>query len=483
VIATTSTDAIIVDVEQSPNGPTVGAFFDFDGTIIDGYSVAAFYEHRLKRRELGPLEILQLLAARLQGTELSEEAFTALAEQAGKAWAGRSEDEMDELGRRLLIQRLGASLYREAWEIVQAHRRKGHTVVLASAATKFQLAPMAADLGVEHILCTPVETDNGVLTGRLAGPPLWGPAKAKAVAQFAADHGVDLDVSYGYANGGEDLAFLQTVGHPIAVNPQRPLAAVAAERQWPVAEFAGRPRPNPVHVVRNVGMWSALAAGVAAGTTVGLLNRNRRQGLEVGGALASDLALAVAGVQLDVQGAEHLWSPRPAVFVFNHQSGLDAILIQKLVRQGFSGVVKKEAARMPGFGQIFRLADVAFVDRGAGSAAKAKETLAPAVERLRQGLSLVIAPEGTRSATPRLGPFKKGAFHIAMQAGVPVVPIVIRNAGEVAWRTSLTVRPGTIDVVVLPQLSTKGWTTKTLDKHVAEVRQRYLDTLENWPQR
>ena len=184
-----------------------------------------------------------------------------------------------------------------------------------------------------------------------------------------------------------------------------------------------------------------------------------------------------------MQGAEHLWSHRPAVFTINHQSGLDALIIQKLLRQGFSGVAKKELARVPVIGQVFRVADVAFVDRGSGSVAKAQETLAPAVERLREGLSLVIAPEGTRSATPRLGPFKKGAFHIAMQAQVPIVPIVIRNAGEVAWRTSLTVRPGTVEVVVHPPIPTTRWSTKTLDKHVAAVRQLYVDTLDDWPER
>ena len=91
---------------------------------------------------------------------------------------------------------------------------------------------------------------------------------------------------------------------------------------------------------------------------------------------------------------------------------------------------------------MFRLADMAFVDRG--NTTQAKAALAPAVARLREGISLVMAPEGTRSATPALGPFKKGAFHVAMQAGVPIVPIVIRNAGELMWRGASTIREGTV---------------------------------------
>jgi 1-acyl-sn-glycerol-3-phosphate acyltransferase len=108
------------------------------------------------------------------------------------------------------------------------------------------------------------------------------------------------------------------------------------------------------------------------------------------------------------------------------------LILAKLLRSGFTAVAKKEAASVPGFGLAFQLAGVAFIDRADTAAAKA--ALEPAVQQLREGVSLVVAPEGTRSATPALGRFKKGAFHVAMQAGVPVVPIVIRNAGEL-WRS------------------------------------------------
>ena len=104
--------------------------------------------------------------------------------------------------------------------------------------------------------------------------------------------------------------------------------------------------------------------------------------------------------------------------------------------------------------------------------------LQPAVDRLREGISLAIAPEGTRSYTPRLGKFKKGAFHVAMQADVPIVPIVIRNAGAVMPRNAVTIRPGTIDVVVHPPISVDGWTPDDLDERIDGVRRLFLDTLE-----
>ena len=91
-------------------------------------------------------------------------------------------------------------------------------------------------------------------------------------------------------------------------------------------------------------------------------------------------------------------------------------------------------------GQIAWLLNMAFVDRG--NTEQARAALAPVVERISEGYSLAISPEGTRSPTPRVGHFKKGAFHMALQAGVPIVPIVIRNAGQLLWRGSTVHAPG-----------------------------------------
>ena len=159
------------------------------------------------------------------------------------------------------------------------------------------------------------------------------------------------------------------------------------------------------------------------------------------------MALALAGVRLDVTGEEHLWSHRPAVFIFNHQSSIDVAVIGALVRRDLTGVAKIEASRDPRFAPIGYVTDIVYVDRS--NSKQARAALQPAVERLKGGTSIAIAPEGTRSPTPRLGRFKKGAFHLAMQAQVPIVPIVIRNAGDVMWRGSFVIRPGTVDVEVL----------------------------------
>jgi putative phosphoserine phosphatase / 1-acylglycerol-3-phosphate O-acyltransferase len=102
-------------------------------------------------------------------------------------------------------------------------------------------------------------------------------------------------------------------------------------------------------------------------------------------------------------------------------------------------------------------------------------------ERAQKGLSIVIAPEGTRVDTTEVGPFKKGPFRMAMAVGIPIVPIVIRNAEIVAARNSTVINPGTVDVAVFPPISVQDWTIETLPEHIAEVRQLYLDTLADWP--
>ncbi|WP_433284908.1 HAD-IB family hydrolase [Pseudonocardia sp. CA-142604] len=480
-----SEEQLIADVEAGPQGPRVGAFFDFDGTLIDGYSLAAFARHHLRSGHVTPADIGRMLLLGMRGLTVmfSEEDFEDFFLLGMRAWAGRHEDELTQLGERLWMQGVAGSLYPEAWRLVEAHRRAGHTVVLASSATRFQVEPAARAMGVDHVLVTPVEFENGLATGRPGGPPLWRAGKATAVRTFAQAHDIDLAASYAYSNGDEDVPFLGMAGRARALNPGPGLAAEAMRRNWPIARFRHRGRPGAREIARTVGAVGGTLGGFAAGLALGALNSiagegTRREAVDLGLTLAGELGTALGGVRLDVRGAEHLVSARPAVFLFNHQSQLDVLILTKLLRTRFTAVVKKEAASVPGFGLAFRLADVAFVDRADTGAARA--ALEPAVQRLREGISLVVAPEGTRSATPALGRFKKGAFHVAMQAGVPIVPIVIRNAGELMWRGASTLREGTVQVTVLPPIPTGGWTVEELDRHIAEVRDQYIDTLAHW---
>ena len=232
-------------------------------------------------------------------------------------------------------------------------------------------------------------------------------------------------------------------------------------------------------MARTVGAYGAMGLSFLAGLGYHRITGNNRKTVDLITGLAADSALAVLGVKVEVVGEEHLWAHRPCVFTLNHQSKFDMFAMMYLVRRGFTGVAKAEARNVPGFGRFMEMAEVAFLDRS--NSAKAVDALKPAVDRLKSGLSVCIAPEGTRSWTPKLGPFKKGPFHLAKQAGVPIVPVVLRNSGEIMGRNDQTMRGGTLQVAVLPPIDVSSWKVAEMADRIEDVRQRYIDTLENWP--
>jgi putative phosphoserine phosphatase/1-acylglycerol-3-phosphate O-acyltransferase len=413
---------------------------------------------------------------------LGQADYDAVVSILGRAWRGRPVDEIDELGRRLFKEKLAGRVYPEARALVAAHRRKGHTVVLASSALSFQVEAVAADLDIEHVLCTRFEVVDGKLTGKLAGPHLWSAGKRLAVEALAVEHGIDLAASYAYADGSEDVELLDVVGHPRPTNPTRGLERLARKRGWPVHRFGGRGPATPALVVRHVAAVGGFVTATATGIGIGLLNRNRADAVNTMVSVGSDLSLGLAGIHLDVIGEEHVWSHRPAVFLFNHQSSVDPLLLMALLRRDVTAVAKKELASNPLVRVVGALADAVFIDRN--NREGAIDALRPLVERaLLRGKSLAVAPEGTRSGTGRLGPFKKGAFRLAMAGGVPVVPIVLRNAADVWPLGTQVMRPGTVDVVVHPPIPTTDWTDDDLDARIAAVRRLYLETLADWPTR
>jgi putative phosphoserine phosphatase/1-acylglycerol-3-phosphate O-acyltransferase len=193
----------------------------------------------------------------------------------------------------------------------------------------------------------------------------------------------------------------------------------------------------------------------------------------------TEISLALGKVRLDVVGEENLWVARPAVFIWNHRNIFDAQIVGRLVQRDFGAVAKKDLEKVPLFAAASRFMHIAFIDRENTSAAVA--ALEPATRLLGEGLSVLVAPEGTRVAGTGVGEFKKGAFRMAMAARVPIVPIVIRNAEDLGSRNSGTMRPGTVDVVVLPPIRVDRWRLRDLEQHIAGVRDLFVRTLQDWP--
>jgi putative phosphoserine phosphatase/1-acylglycerol-3-phosphate O-acyltransferase len=269
------------------------------------------------------------------------------------------------------------------------------------------------------------------------------------------------------------------VGNPRPTNPAGKLAAVAAKRGWPVLRFSSRSGSNPVSQLRTVAGVASMVPIAAGAIGLGLLTRNRRTGVNFFTSTFGRALLTATGVNLNVLGKENLTAQRPAVFIFNHRNQVDPMIAGRLVSDNFTSVGKKELENDPIVGTMGKIMDAAFIDRD--DPQKAIEGLKKVEELARKGLSILIAPEGTRLDTTEVGPFKKGPFRIAMSAGIPIVPIVIRNAEVIAARDSSTFNPGTVDVVVYPPIPVDDWTHDNLPDRIAEVRQLYLDTLSDWP--
>lgn len=272
---------------------------------------------------------------------------------------------------------------------------------------------------------------------------------------------------------------MQAVGFPRPLNPDESLEVVARRRNWPIRRFSSRGIPGVKEFVRTGLVYGAFLSASLQIIPTWLLNQSRRDAVNLAVTTWGEFGSALAGIKTKIRGEHHLWETRPAVFLFNHQSAIDVIIIAKLLRRDFTAIAKQEIASNPLVGPVFRVADTVFVDRS--NHAKAVEALKPVVKTLQGGLSVAIAPEGTRSTGDNLGPFKKGPFHIAMQAGVPIIPIVIHNATDVLPKGGFFVRPSTVHVDVLAPIKTDSWAAETIEQHVQDVRDQYLETLGQKP--
>jgi len=471
----TSIKQLLSDIEASPDGPEVAAIFDFDGTIIAGYSAVVFIKEQLKRGELSARDFIDLMTA-MTNFGLGNLGFSAMMVVNAQFMKGTEEQTYTELGEQLYVKQISRLIYPESRALVNAHLAKGHTVGVISSATPYQVEPAARDMGIDHVMCTYLEVEDGKFTGGVVRPTCFGEGKVTAAEELADKYDADLDKSFFYSDSHDDIQLLERVGHPKVLNPSSKLERKALHNGWPVARFGSRGRPTATQFIRSVAATASLVTSFAAGLPIYALTGSRRASQNFSFSLFADTAGALIGLNLNVKGEEYLWEQRPAVFVFNHQSKADVVICAQLLRRDIAGVGKKEIKKMPIIGKVLEMGGVVMIDRGdASSAIKAMKPLIDVMRK--EGKSVVLAPEGTRTISPKLTTFKKGAFHLAMQAGVPIVPIVIRNAGDVAPKGDFVYRPATVDVEVLPPVDTSDWTPETINEHVHLVRNMFLKAL------
>ena len=244
---------LVAEIGAGPAGPGVGAFFDLDGTLVDGFTATAHASDRIRRRQARIGEVLGVIEASMR-YRFGRMQFERLLTRAAGYLRGESLAALDVVGERLFVERVASRVFPAMHEIVNAHQARGHTVVLSSSALTIHAEPVARFLEISHVLCNHFEVDeHGLLTGRIAKPVIWGTRKAAAVQQFCDANGVDLQRSYFYADGNEDAALMKLVGQPRPVNPRPGLAAIAAENGWPVLQVTGSSGRRRLTLRRLVG--------------------------------------------------------------------------------------------------------------------------------------------------------------------------------------------------------------------------------------
>ncbi|MEW6350652.1 MAG: lysophospholipid acyltransferase family protein [Thermodesulfobacteriota bacterium] len=178
------------------------------------------------------------------------------------------------------------------------------------------------------------------------------------------------------------------------------------------------------------------------------------------------------GMSVTLNGAEHFEKGRSYILVPNHQSNADIIALLESIPVPFHWVVKESLLKIPLFGPSVAASGAISVNRS--DSRQAVEQLRKGSNKLRDGWSILIYPEGTRTADGNLQPFKKGAFRMAISTGIPLLPITVNGAFKILPKHTLNVRGGHVTITVSAPIQTEGLTEDALPELMEKTRQAIL---------
>ncbi len=184
--------------------------------------------------------------------------------------------------------------------------------------------------------------------------------------------------------------------------------------------------------------------------------------------LGARIWLKACGAKVKVKGTENLDPSRSYIFVSNHRSYLDTAVLFAFTGRKMGILAKKELLKIPIFGQGMSFVNIIAIDRS--NPEKALESMQKAKKILEEGYSVGVFAEGTRAMPGELLPFKKGAFHLALQTQTPIVPVAIKNTDWMMGKKAGTLFPGTIEIVFLPPIETKKLTMAQIPEVLQKVR-------------
>jgi putative phosphoserine phosphatase/1-acylglycerol-3-phosphate O-acyltransferase len=211
----------------------VAAFFDVDGTLIARNSAPLYVRHLRRTGQARRRDVAWTLYYLVQ-YKFGLLDIEATLQESMRFVAGKSEHAVRDDARAWYERDVRPWIYPQMAALVRAHREAGHVTALVTSATRYLAEPLAAELGVAHVLVTQLVVRDGLFTGEAVRPICYGEGKVAWTTRFAAEQGVDLGTSYFYTDSITDRPLLEAVGEPRIVNPDPPLRRLAQRRAWPI---------------------------------------------------------------------------------------------------------------------------------------------------------------------------------------------------------------------------------------------------------
>jgi putative phosphoserine phosphatase/1-acylglycerol-3-phosphate O-acyltransferase len=432
------------------------AIFDLDRTLLKGASGPELSRALRDEGVIGdraiPGEALVYKFFDVFGESRPSIMLARQAARAAKGW------NCDAVGRAAMQagERLADAVLPYARHLVAEHKQAGRLLVLATTTPDDMIRPLAEMLGFDDVVATRYGRDgDGCYSGTIEGEFVWGRGKLRAVHDWAAAHDVDLAESFAYSDSFYDVPLLGSVGHPVAVNPDARLAAMAVLRRWPILHLdvpAGVPKVPVLDVEPQKLLMTLLRPEL------------------------------LPWVRMDIAGTEMLPRSGPAILVANHRSYFDPLALGfafAKVGRPVRFLGKREVFDAPIVGQAVRAMGGIRVDRSSRSDAPLDEAEAA----LAAGELVAILPQGT---IPRGPAFfdpemqgRWGAARLAAATKVPVVPLALWGTEKVWPRSERVPRlwnvlhPPTVRVRVGPAVELKhrspGADTKRIMAAIADL--------------
>ena len=221
-------------------------------------------------------------------------------------------------------------------------------------------------------------------------------------------------------------------------------------------------------------IWAVLATAVIGAISAGLsfLDKTGNKS-HLGGRIWGESIIDVSGITVKVNGMHNITPGKSYIYMPNHQSNFDIPILMARLKVQFRWLAKAELFHIPFFGFVIKSIGCISIDRS--NREKAIKSLKQAAETIRNGTSVVIFPEGTRSKDGSILPFKKGGIMLSITAGIPIIPVVITGTNQIMPKNKLNIKPGPVVIDILEPVETASYTGRNKEELISLIRNRMTE--------